>query len=170
MTLNTHDTIHSERTMKCPILKLKIESKLAELRSHYGCRYALISFSDSQYSHIPCVVSYDVMSRELFPPKLAHFQGTSFCQTTLDRPIPVIISILSESAFKSNNLVTGHPGLTSFVGVPLIIDDVNVGAMCMFWTIRNCSNDSRDYEKAEAASQNISSLLKDASPKNDTVL
>ena len=73
--INTHDTIHSERTMKCPILKLKIESKLAELRSHYGCRYALISFADNQYSHIPCVVSYDALSREIFPPKLAHLKG-----------------------------------------------------------------------------------------------
>ena len=106
-----------------------------------------------------CLANYSHLSLRIF-------KGLA----SVRRPIPVIISILSESAFKSNNLVTGHPGLTSFVGVPLIIDDVNVGAMCMFWTIRHCSNDIRDYEKAEAASQNISSLLKNASPKNDTGL
>ena len=34
---------------KCPILKLKLESKLVEIESHYKCRCALISFRDNQY-------------------------------------------------------------------------------------------------------------------------
>jgi hypothetical protein len=157
---NTHD-VTLFKVVADPPLKIRIAFILDELKAHYRCRYTLISFSDDEYSHIPCVQSDDSNCRELFPPKLAHFRGTSFCQQTLHRPIPVIIPSLRESEiFREHPFVVGRPEITSYVGIPMIIDDEYVGALCMFWTSGTCVDDIRAYVKAEAASQMISSLLR----------
>ena len=157
---NTHD-VTLFKVVADPPLKIRIARILDELKEHYRCRYVLISFSDDEYSHIPCVQSDDSNCRELFPPKLAHFRETSFCQQTLHRPIPVIIPSLMESAiFREHPYVVGHPEITSYVGMPIIIDDEYVGALCMFWTVGACVDDLRAYVRAEAAVQMISSLLR----------
>lgn len=135
---------------------------LDRLLEHYRCSYILISMSDDHNSHIPCVRG-DAGCRDVFPKTLAHFRGTSFCAQTLNRPIPVIVTSMPESVFADHPLVTGHPNITAFVGVPIIFDeDVYVGSLCMFWTARAapCSEDIRAYAMSQNAASEIGAVLK----------
>ena len=154
---NTHDVRLVEA---CFTLKPRLERVLDGLLRHYECQYALVSFSDNKESHVPCIASRTRDGAMAFPIPLPHFRGTSFCQTTLQRPIPVIISPLRGSGlFSDHPLVVGYPHLTSFVGVPLVVEDAYVGSLCMFWTSGECVNDVWAYAIAEGAARAISDML-----------
>merc|ERR1711998_280999 len=99
--------------------------------------------------------------RQVFPPKLKHFRSTSFCQQTLQRPIPIIISPLDESElFREHPFVTGPPELKSYVGVPIVIDNCYVGALCMFWKTAPIKDDIRAYAPVEKTAQQVGEILK----------
>ena len=155
---NTHDV---KLVKTCIQLKATLENMLSILFLHYECQYALLSFSDAQFSHIPCsVCRADDAFGMPFTEKAAHFRGKSFCQLTLHRPIPVIISpICASENFGDHPLVVGEPGLTSFVGVPLVIGVKFAGALCMFWTSGKCNRSIWDYTKAADVARNISAML-----------
>ncbi len=132
---------------------------LETLLAHYdSCQYVLVSFHNDNSAHIPCVVS---RAGGDFAEVMPHHRGISFCMTTLQRPIPVIISpILHSARFSKHPLVVGPPYLTSFVGVPLIHAGAYLGALCIFWTgDGGCVNDIRAYAEAEAAATKVSDLL-----------
>jgi hypothetical protein len=84
---------------------------LEALLAHYdSCEYVLVSFHDDNSAHIPCVVS---RAGGEFAAVTPHHRGLSFCMTTLQRPIPVIISPIIHSArFSKHPLVVGPPYLT----------------------------------------------------------
>jgi hypothetical protein len=91
----------------------------------------------------------------------SHFRGKGFREMTLHRKIPVIISPLCKSEnFSKHPLVVGQPGLTSFVGVPLVIGHEFLGSICMFWTTGKCNTSIWAYENAFGYAQNISDILK----------
>jgi GAF domain-containing protein len=136
-----------------------IKPILEALLAHYdSCEYVLVSFHDDNAAHIPCGVS---RAGGAFAAVTPHHRGLSFCMTTLQRPIPVIISpILHSARFSEHPLVVGPPYLTSFVGVPLIHAGAYYGALCIFWTgDGGCVNDIRAYAEAEAAATKVSDLL-----------
>lgn len=83
---------HPRRGACCNVHAEQIENIRRRLFSHYECQYAIVSFSDGKMSHITCVVYKNNDLRVPLGPTSDHFRGNSFCEQTIHRPIPVIIS------------------------------------------------------------------------------
>ena len=143
--MNTH-----EHSTVVPIENMlpDIEELLGRVVKDYQADLGLVSSSDSTKSNI--LIASDITPK-IATMSLPHHSNISFCMKTINRPIPVIITMLNQNPQFFDHPFVALYNFVMYVGLPIVyIDNVQedhyIGSMCLFFR-DEVSNDIRAYDK-----------------------
>ena len=123
----------------------EIDRYLGEVLNQTNADMALVSSADMQGSNI-LSVRYNKLMQKLPSLRIPHYNQTSFCLCTINRPIPVIIGPLNRDEKFSDHPIVRKYMFNTFVGIPIIVDEETyIGSLCIFFN-EDVSHDIRDYE------------------------
>ena len=108
----------------------------------------MISSSDSTKSNI--LIASNITPK-ITTRSLPHHGNISFCMNTINRPIPVIITMLNQHPQFFDHPFVALYNFVMYVGLPIVyIDNVQedhyIGSMCLFFR-HEVSKDIRKYDK-----------------------
>ena len=124
-----------------------IEELLGRVVKEYQADLGLVSSSDSTKSNI--LIASDITPN--ITRSLPHHSNISFCMNTINRPIPVIITMLNQNPQFFDHPLVALYNFVMYVGLPIVyIDNVQedhyIGSMCLFFR-HEVSKDIRAYDK-----------------------
>lgn len=86
----------------------------------------------------------------------------SFCAYTIaaEKPRPfVVLDATKDERFANNPLVTGEPNIRFYAGIPLIVDNQKLGALCVIDDKPRDTVDPENMKRLEQYGQLVSSIL-----------